>query len=86
MISCVKLRGEDEVLVCNNELEFVKKDVEGGDMDIRRKVAFELVTIIPAIYKAQVTSLVFKNMVEKYVVFELVLSPISRGVNLNLMS
>lgn len=58
VIPNVRLRDEDEELFEMNYVEFIRRDMEGSDMDTRRRVACELLKGIATNYKNQVTNLV----------------------------
>ncbi|PKI40476.1 hypothetical protein CRG98_039112, partial [Punica granatum] len=57
VIPNVRLREEDEELFEMNYVEFIRRDMEGSDLDTRRRIACELFKGIAANYKAQVTSI-----------------------------
>ncbi|KAF8413337.1 hypothetical protein HHK36_001316 [Tetracentron sinense] len=52
------LRDEDEELFELNFVEFIRRDIEGSDLDTRRRIACELMKGIATNYKEQVTSIV----------------------------
>ncbi|PON97281.1 Armadillo-like helical [Trema orientale] len=58
VIPNVRLRDEDEELFEMNYVEFIRRDMEGSDLDTRRRIACELLKGIAANYKKQVTDLV----------------------------
>lgn len=58
VIPNVRLRGEDEELFEMNYVEFIRRDMEGSDLDTRRRIACELLKGIATNYKQQVTELV----------------------------
>ena len=54
----VRLREEDEELFEMNYVEFIRRDIEGSDLDTRRRIACELLKGIATNYKQQVTEIV----------------------------
>lgn len=58
VIPNVRLRDEDEELFEMNYIEFIRRDMEGSDLDTRRRIACELLKGIATNYKPQVTNLV----------------------------
>ncbi|KAL0002315.1 hypothetical protein SO802_016096 [Lithocarpus litseifolius] len=54
----VRLREEDEELFEMNYIEFIRRDIEGSDLDTRRRIACELLKGIATNYKQQVTEIV----------------------------
>ena len=65
----VKLRDKDEELFEINIVEFVERDMEGSDLDERRRTACELLKGIALNYKKQVTDLVsvqIKNLLRSF--------------------
>lgn len=54
----VRLRDEDEELFEMNYVEFVRRDMEGSDLDTRRRIACELLKGIATNYKEKVTAIV----------------------------
>ncbi|XP_009336759.2 exportin-2 [Pyrus x bretschneideri] len=58
VIPNVRLREEDEELFEMNFIEFIRRDMEGSDLDTRRRIACELLKGIASNYKQQVTNLV----------------------------
>ncbi|KAK9910161.1 hypothetical protein M0R45_034135 [Rubus argutus] len=58
VIPNVRLRDEDEELFDMNYIEFIRRDMEGSDLDTRRRIACELLKGIATNYKQQVTNLV----------------------------
>ncbi|XP_030923166.1 exportin-2-like [Quercus lobata] len=54
----VRLREEDEELFEMNYVEFIRRDIEGSDLDTRRRIASELLKGIATNYKQQVTEIV----------------------------
>ncbi|GMY07553.1 exportin-2 [Fagus crenata] len=54
----VRLREEDEELFEMNYVEFIRRDIEGSDLDTRRRIACELLKGIATNYKQQVTDIV----------------------------
>nr|GMC95577.1 Exportin-2 [Ipomoea batatas] len=64
VIPNVMLRDEDEELFEMNYVEFIRRDMEGSDLDTRRRIACELLKGIATFYKEKVTekvSLQIKN-------------------------
>ncbi|KAM7511883.1 hypothetical protein LguiB_010758 [Lonicera macranthoides] len=55
VIPNVMLRDEDEELFDMNYVEFIRRDMEGSDLDTRRRIACELLKGIATNYKEQVT-------------------------------
>ncbi|KAG2290547.1 hypothetical protein Bca52824_050151 [Brassica carinata] len=58
VIPNVSLREEDEELFEMNYIEFIRRDMEGSDVDTRRRIACELLKGLAANYKGQVTEVV----------------------------
>ncbi|KAB1219642.1 Exportin-2 [Morella rubra] len=58
VIPNVRLREEDEELFEMNYIEFIRRDMEGSDLDTRRRIACELLKGIATNYKQQVTDIV----------------------------
>ncbi|EOX95681.1 Cellular apoptosis susceptibility protein / importin-alpha re-exporter, putative isoform 1 [Theobroma cacao] len=58
VIPNVRLRDEDEELFEMNYVEFIRRDMEGSDLDTRRRIACELLKGIATHYKKQVTDIV----------------------------
>ncbi|RID60946.1 hypothetical protein BRARA_E00127 [Brassica rapa] len=58
VIPNVSLRDEDEELFEMNYIEFIRRDMEGSDVDTRRRIACELLKGLATNYKAQVTEVV----------------------------
>ncbi|KAE8662454.1 Exportin-2 [Hibiscus syriacus] len=58
VIPNVRLRDEDEELFEMNYVEFIRRDMEGSDLDTRRRIACELLKGIATNYKKQVTDIV----------------------------
>ncbi|KAF5181614.1 Exportin-2 [Thalictrum thalictroides] len=58
VIPNVRLRDEDEELFEMNYVEFIRRDIEGSDLDTRRRIACELLKGIATNYKDQVTKMV----------------------------
>ncbi|MBA0790810.1 hypothetical protein Gohar_015432 [Gossypium harknessii] len=58
VIPNVRLRDEDEELFEMNYIEFIRRDMEGSDLDTRRRIACELLKGIATNYKKQVTDIV----------------------------
>lgn len=70
VIPNVRLRDEDEELFEMNYVEFIRRDMEGSDLDTRRRIACELLKGIATNYKAQVTAMVsvqIQNMLASFV-------------------
>ncbi|KAK4789380.1 hypothetical protein SAY86_020699 [Trapa natans] len=57
VIPNVRMREEDEELFEMNYVEFIRRDMEGSDLDTRRRIACELFKGIATNYKAQVTAI-----------------------------
>ncbi|KAI3444397.1 hypothetical protein Pfo_001062 [Paulownia fortunei] len=55
VIPNVMLRDEDEELFEMNHVEFIRRDMEGSDLDTRRRIACELLKGIALNYKEKVT-------------------------------
>lgn len=55
VIPNVMLRDEDEELFEMNYVEFIRRDMEGSDLDTRRRIACELLKGIATHYKVKVT-------------------------------
>lgn len=53
----MRLREEDEELFEMNYVEFIMRDMEGSDLDTRRRIACELLKGIATNYKAQVAGI-----------------------------
>ncbi|ESQ39297.1 hypothetical protein EUTSA_v10001293mg [Eutrema salsugineum] len=58
VIPNVSLRDEDEELFEMNYIEFIRRDMEGSDVDTRRRIACELLKGLATNYKRQVTEVV----------------------------
>lgn len=58
VIPNVMLRDEDEELFEMNYVEFIRRDMEGSDLDTRRRIACELLKGIALNYKEKVTEMV----------------------------
>ena len=58
VIPNVRLRDEDEELFEMNYVEFIRRDMEGSDLDTRRRIACELLKGIATNYKEKVTAIV----------------------------
>ncbi|CAN6439530.1 unnamed protein product [Victoria cruziana] len=70
VIPNVRVREDDEEEFENDHVEYIRRDIEGSDVDTRRRVACELVRGLVTNYREQVRSLVFtevQRMMEKYV-------------------
>ncbi|CAM6025473.1 unnamed protein product [Sphagnum balticum] len=69
VIPNVRIRDEDEELFEMNHVEYIRRDVEGSDMDTRRRIACELVKGLSTHYREQVTSMFsgyLQNMIQEY--------------------
>ncbi|KAG8653447.1 exportin-2 [Manihot esculenta] len=69
VIPNVRLRDEDEELFEMNYIEFIRRDMEGSDLDTRRRIACELLKGIATNYRTQVTELVavqIQNLLASY--------------------
>lgn len=58
VIPNVMLRDEDEELFDMNYVEFIRRDMEGSDLDTRRRIACELLKGIASQYKEKVSEMV----------------------------
>ncbi|KAL6960016.1 hypothetical protein U1Q18_051875 [Sarracenia purpurea var. burkii] len=58
VIPNVMLRDDDEELFEMNYVEFIRRDMEGSDLDTRRRIACELLKGIATNYKEKVTQMV----------------------------
>ncbi|XP_010512821.1 PREDICTED: exportin-2-like [Camelina sativa] len=58
VIPNVSLRAEDEEVFDMNYIEFIRRDMEGSDVDTRRRIACELLKGLATNYKTQVTEVV----------------------------
>ncbi|KAI3416776.1 Importin N-terminal domain-containing protein [Psidium guajava] len=58
VIPNVRLREEDEELFEMNYVEFIRRDMEGSDLDTRRRIACELLKGIATYHKVEVTAIV----------------------------
>lgn len=66
----VMIREDDEELFEMNHMEYIRRDIEGSDLDTRRRIACELVKVLATHYKEQVMGMVskhIKNIQTKYV-------------------
>ncbi|KAG6546655.1 hypothetical protein Mapa_011844 [Marchantia paleacea] len=71
VIPNVKLRDEDEELFEMNHVEYIRRDMEGSDLDTRRRMACELVKGLSTHYREQVTgmfSAYIQEMLREYAV------------------
>ncbi|XP_031504230.1 exportin-2 [Nymphaea colorata] len=69
VIPNVRVREDDEELFEMNYVEYIRRDIEGSDMDTRRRIACELVKGLVTNYREQVRVLVsaeVQSMMEKY--------------------
>lgn len=69
VIPNVRLRDEDEELFEMNYVEFIRRDMEGSDIDTRRRIACELLKGIATNYKKQVMDMVsvqIQNLLSSY--------------------
>ncbi|XP_065860166.1 exportin-2 [Euphorbia lathyris] len=69
VIPNVRLRDDDEELFEMNYIEFIRRDMEGSDLDTRRRIACELLKGIATNYRMQVTELVavqVQNLLSSY--------------------
>eukprot|EP01018_Ginkgo_biloba_P023988 Gb_25747 [translate_table: standard] len=65
----VRIREDDEELFEMNHVEYIRRDVEGSDLDTRRRMACELVKGLATHYREQVMGMVslhIQNMLAKY--------------------
>ncbi|KAE7999346.1 hypothetical protein FH972_003788 [Carpinus fangiana] len=70
VIPNVRLREEDEELFEMNYIEFIRRDMEGSDLDTRRRIACELLKGIATNYRQQVTEIVsaqIQNLLTSFV-------------------
>jgi exportin-2 (importin alpha re-exporter) len=51
------VRDEDEELFDMNPIEYIRRDIEGGDSDTRRRAAADLVKALAGAFDADVTTL-----------------------------
>ncbi|CAL9170699.1 unnamed protein product, partial [Musa hybrid cultivar] len=65
----IRLRDEDEELFEINYIEYIRRDIEGSDIDTRRRIACELLKGIALNYKEQVTALVSLQIQEMLKVY-----------------
>ncbi|WCJ36132.1 Exportin-2 [Euphorbia peplus] len=69
VIPNVRLRDDDEELFEMNYIEFIRRDMEGSDLDTRRRIACELLKGVASKYRVQVTELVavqVQNLLSSY--------------------
>ncbi|XP_019091483.1 PREDICTED: exportin-2-like [Camelina sativa] len=59
VIPNVYLRDEDEELFDINYIDFIRRDMEGSDVDTRRRIACELLKELAVNYKSQVAQVVY---------------------------
>ena len=52
-----QVRDEDEEVFEMNPIEYIRRDIEGGDSDTRRRSAADLVKALTEVYEAQVTAM-----------------------------
>ncbi|KAI3877107.1 hypothetical protein MKX03_027633 [Papaver bracteatum] len=69
VIPNARLREEDEELFEFNYVEFVRRDIEGSDVDTRRRIACELLKGIATNYKTEVQSIVVEQIKNMLAVF-----------------
>ncbi|KAF5733505.1 Exportin-2 -like protein [Tripterygium wilfordii] len=62
VIPNVRLREDDEELFEMNYVEFIRRDMEGSDVDTRRRIACELLKGIATNYKEQVMKMVSEQV------------------------
>ncbi|XAR69470.1 hypothetical protein NMG60_11001063 [Bertholletia excelsa] len=65
----VILRDEDEELFEMNYVEFIRRDMEGSDVDTRRRIACELLKGIATHYKEKVTQLISSQIQSSLALF-----------------
>eukprot|EP00878_Enallax_costatus_P016271 GHUV01017068.1.p1 GENE.GHUV01017068.1~~GHUV01017068.1.p1 ORF type:complete len:703 (+),score=205.92 GHUV01017068.1:410-2518(+) len=53
----LRVRDEDEEVFEMNPIEYIRRDIEGGDSDTRRRSAADLVKALTEVYEAQVTAM-----------------------------
>ncbi|XP_073388000.1 exportin-2 [Physcomitrium patens] len=69
VIPNVRIRDEDEELFDMNHVEYIRRDVEGSDLDTRRRMACELVKGLSTHYREQVTGMFngyIQTMLQQY--------------------
>lgn len=54
---CRQVRDEDEELFEMNPIEYIRRDIEGGDSDTRRRAAADLVKALTTAFDAEVTQM-----------------------------
>ncbi|XP_057468297.1 exportin-2-like [Actinidia eriantha] len=69
VIPNVMLRDEDEELFEMNYVEFIRRDMEGSDLDTRRRIACELLKGIATNYKEKVTQMVSNQIQSSLALF-----------------
>ncbi|KAL7197451.1 hypothetical protein ACSBR2_020068 [Camellia fascicularis] len=69
VIPNVMLRDEDEELFEMNYVEFIRRDMEGSDLDTRRRIACELLKGIATNYKEKVTQMVSSQIQSSLALF-----------------
>lgn len=53
----MQVRDEDEEVFEMNPIEYIRRDIEGGDSDTRRRSAADLVKALTDVFEAQVTGM-----------------------------
>lgn len=69
VIPNVRLREEDEELFEMNYVEFIRRDMEGSDLETRRRIACELLKGIAGNYKVEVTNVVAGEIQNRLALF-----------------
>ncbi|PSS04147.1 Exportin-2 like [Actinidia chinensis var. chinensis] len=69
VIPNVMLRDDDEELFEMNYVEFIRRDMEGSDLDTRRRIACELLKGIATNYKEKVTQMVSNQIQSSLALF-----------------
>lgn len=69
VIPNVMLRDEDEELFEMNYVEFIRRDMEGSDLDTRRRIACELLKGIGSNYRERVTQIVSSQIQNSLALF-----------------
>lgn len=69
MLPNVSLRDEDEEVFNMNSLEFIHRDMEGSDVNTRRRRACELLRVLSMNHTSQVTDIIFLEINGRYLAF-----------------
>ena len=75
----VMLREEDEELFEMNYFEFIRRDIDGSDLDNRRRMACEILKGIATNYKQQVTEIVSAQI--QYLLTSFAINPVTNWKN-----